>query len=99
MLACRARTLSRVEFSGVVRSSDDRDHTTAFLREWLAQRATHPEAVGWQTEQFLMHRERVRRDLAELLDLDNLDQEDAIRNDVSELLELLAATIRGNAPS
>lgn len=70
--------------------------TVAFLREWLEQRESHPEAVGWQTEQFLMHRERLRSDLADLLDLDNLDDEAAIRSDVGKLLQMLASAVRGS---
>lgn len=69
--------------------------TVAFLRDWLDQRESHPEAVGWQTEQFLMHRERLRGDLADLLDLDNLDEEAQIRGDVDDLLEMLAVVVQG----
>ncbi len=66
-----------------------------FLREWLERRATEPADVGWQTEQFLAYRERLRRDLTELLDLDSLDEEAEVRDDVNDLLEMLASTIRG----
>jgi hypothetical protein len=75
---------------------DDYAADLACLRDAVAS-VSGPSAVGWQTEQWLGHREQMLHDVMDLLSPESIEAEMRVRGDVPRLLAQLAASIRGGA--
>jgi hypothetical protein len=67
----------------------------ACLRDAVAS-ASSPAAVGWQTQEWLDHREQLLNDVMDLLSPASIEAEMRIREDVPRLLAQLAAAVRGS---
>jgi hypothetical protein len=68
----------------------------ACLRDAVAS-ASSPTAVGWQTQEWLEHREQLLNDVIDLLSPASIEAEMRVREDVPRLLAQLAAAVRGGA--